>query len=225
MAKIYTDGAGSMFQGQKGLIAVVFEGSKELLEEIDNPVTNNEAEYLAMLKALNLCSVGDEIFTDSQLVVGQLTKGWNVNADNLRVFVEEGKNLVALRRCSVTWVPRDKNLAGKLIEERQSGSWFKTKTLLKNYVDTLPYSPAYVILSLEQFLDAQKKDKDAVIKSFDDILKWHLSQLEQELQFAVSGEISELHAKKLELLELQRDFHSVLEGKKFEKFKEEGGSS
>ena len=225
MAKIYTDGAGSMFQGQKGLIAVVFEGSKELLEEIDNPVTNNEAEYLAMLKALNLCSVGDEIFTDSQLVVGQLTKGWNVNADNLRVFVDEGKNLVALRRCSVTWVPRDKNLAGKLIEERQSGSWFKTKTLLKNYVDTLPYSPAYVILSLEQFLDAQKKDKDAVIKSFDDILKWHLSQLEQELQFAVSGEISELHAKKLELLELQRDFHSVLEGKKFEKFKEEGGSS
>jgi hypothetical protein len=29
-----------------------------------------------------------------------------------------------------------------------------------------------------------------------------------------------LHAKKLELLELQKDFHSVLEGKKFEKFGE-----
>jgi ribonuclease HI len=225
MAKIYTDGAGSMFQGQKGMIAIVFEGSKEILKEIDEPSTNNENEYRGMVEALKLCSKGDEIFTDSQLVVGQLTKDWNVNAENLRPFVEEGKKLIAEKKCSVTWVPRDKNLAGKLIEERQSGSWFKTKTLLKNYVDTLPYSPAYVILSLEQFLDAQKKDKDAVIKSFDDILKWHLSQLEQELQFAVSGEISELHAKKLELLELQRDFHSVLEGKKFEKFKEEGGTS
>jgi ribonuclease HI len=215
MAKIYTDGAGSMFQGQKAVIAVVFEGSKEILEEIDNPVTNNESEYLAMLKALNLCSVGDELFTDSQLVVGQLTKGWNVNAENLRHFVEEGKNLIALRRCSVTWVPRDKNLAGKLIEDRQSGSWFKTKTLLKNYVDTLPYSPAYVILTLEKFLDAQKTERDKAVKGFDDILHWRLGQIEQELQFAISTEISELHAKKDELKELEKDFHSVLEGKVF----------
>lgn len=220
MTKIFCDGAGSMFSGQKGMIAVVFEGLKEIVEEVDEPSTNNEMEYGAVLKALKVCNPHDEIFTDSQLVVGQLTKDWNVNAENLRPFVEEGKRLIAEKGCTVGWLSRNQNLAGKLIEERQSGSWFKTKTLLKNYVDTLPYSPAYVILSLEQFLDAQKKDKDAVIKSFDDILKWRLGQIEQELQFAVSGEISELHAKKFELLELQRDFHSVLEGKRFEKFGE-----
>lgn len=219
--KIFCDGSGSMFKGQKALIAIVFEGSKEIVKEFDEPATNNEMEYTAVLEALKVCNPHDEIFTDSQLVVGQLTKGWNVNAENLRPFVEEGKKLIAEKKIEVRWVGRADSLAGKLIEERQSGSWFKTKTLLKNYVDTLPYSPAFVVMTLEQFLDTQKKDKDKIIKSFDDMLVWHLSQLEQELQFAISTEISELHAKKLELLELQKDFHSVLEGKKFEKFKEE----
>ena len=209
-----------MFQGQKGLIAIVFEGSKEILKEIDNPITNNEAEYGSVIEALKICSKGDEIFTDSQLVVGQLTKDWNVNAENLRPFVEEGKKLIAEKHVQISWVPRASNLAGKLIEDRQSGSWFKTKTLLKNYVDTLPYSPAFVVMTLEQFLDTQKKDKDKIVKSFDDMLAWHIHLVEQELGFALNTEISELHAKKLELLELQKDFHSVLEGKKFEKFGE-----
>ena len=221
MTRIFCDGAGSMFSGQKALIAIVFEGSKEIVEDFDSPATNNEMEYKSVQKALKICSRDDEIFTDSQLVVGQLTKGWNVNAENLRPFVEECKKLIAEKHVQISWLSRDKNLAGKLIEDRQSGSWFKTKTLLKNYVDTLPYSPAYVILTLEKFLDAQKTERDKAVKGFDDILHWRLGQIEQELQFAVSGEISELHAKKDELVALQRDFHSVLEGKKFEKFKED----
>ena len=46
-----------------------------------------------------------------------------------------------------------------------------------------------------------------------------IHDIEQELQFALSTEVSELHAKKTELLELEKDYHNFLEGKKFEKFK------
>jgi len=59
-------------------------------------VTNNEAEYLALIGALDylagaftavaadLKTISITIRTDSQLVIGQLSMGWKVKAPNLR---------------------------------------------------------------------------------------------------------------------------------------------
>jgi len=59
-------------------------------------VTNNEAEYLALIGALDhlavaftavaadLKTIKITIKTDSQLVIGQLSMGWKVKAPNLR---------------------------------------------------------------------------------------------------------------------------------------------
>jgi ribonuclease HI len=59
--------------------------------------TNNEAEYGALLRLLrrgNL-TAEDWIFTDSQLLIGHLTKGWNVRAENLRPLFQEALTLLA----------------------------------------------------------------------------------------------------------------------------------
>jgi len=62
-------------------------------------VTNNEAEYLALIGALDhlasaftavggdLKTISIAIRTDSQLVIGQLSMGWKVKAPNLRPLV------------------------------------------------------------------------------------------------------------------------------------------
>jgi len=68
-------------------------------------VTNNEAEYMALIKALehisnaflhvnaDLKTIKLTVRTDSQLVVGQLSKGWKIKAQNLRPLVIKASSL------------------------------------------------------------------------------------------------------------------------------------
>lgn len=61
--------------------------------------TNQEAEYKSIINALtvikNRFSTEDvEIYTDSQLIVGQLTQNWKCKAVNLVDFVNMAKNLM-----------------------------------------------------------------------------------------------------------------------------------
>jgi ribonuclease HI len=75
--------------------------------EFGHGVTNNEAEYRTLIAALK--DLVDRIeragkdpadysllaYTDSQLMVGQLTLGWQVKAANLRPLVDEAAALLA----------------------------------------------------------------------------------------------------------------------------------
>lgn len=83
-------------------------------------VTNNEAEYRTLIAGLKdlvgrIQRAGKApadysllVHTDSQLMVGQLTQGWQVKAANLRPLVDEARSLVqAFGRCDLVKVPRD----------------------------------------------------------------------------------------------------------------------
>ncbi|MEJ2733323.1 MAG: reverse transcriptase-like protein [Anaerolineae bacterium] len=83
-------------------------------------VTNNEAEYRALIAGLKdlagcIQRVGKSpsgysllVHTDSQLMVGQLTQGWQVKAANLRPLVDEAATLIrTFGRCDLIKVPRD----------------------------------------------------------------------------------------------------------------------
>jgi ribonuclease HI len=83
-------------------------------------VTNNEAEYRTLIAGLKdlvgrIQRAGKApadysllVHTDSQLMVGQLTQGWQVKAANLRPLVDEARGLVqTFGRCDLVKVPRD----------------------------------------------------------------------------------------------------------------------
>ena len=83
-------------------------------------VTNNEAEYRALIAGLkdlvgrirradkSPSAYSLLVYTDAQLLVGQLTQGWNVKAANLRPLVDEARGLIgAFGRCDLVKVPRD----------------------------------------------------------------------------------------------------------------------
>jgi len=80
--------------------------SKRLTRSFGIGITNNEAEYMIVIAVLEFMLEGVRanavdptdksicIKTDSQLVVGQLTQGWKVNAENLRPLFEKVVNLM-----------------------------------------------------------------------------------------------------------------------------------
>jgi ribonuclease HI len=96
-------------------------GQKQVIRlEFGRGVTNNEAEYRTLIAGLKDLvgrieragkSASDYsllVHTDSQLMVGQVTQGWQVKAANLRPLVDEAKRLVqAFGRCDLVKVPRD----------------------------------------------------------------------------------------------------------------------
>ena len=115
---IWIDGSPALRQTQQGRIAIVYEDGRTFVAEIGSG-TNNEAEYRALIEALKTCNENDIINTDSQLLVGHLTKGWKVNAENLKEHYKQAKELLDKKKCKLVLVKRQDNKAGKLFENME----------------------------------------------------------------------------------------------------------
>ena len=96
-------------------LAVVDGGSLD-----HGTATNNEAEYRTLIAALkdltgriqkagrSPASYSLLVYTDSQLMVGQITQGWQVKAANLRPLIDEARSLLkAFGKADLVKVPRD----------------------------------------------------------------------------------------------------------------------
>lgn len=73
--------------------------------------TNNEAEYLTLIEALQYCREhmlqAPQIYMDSQLVVNQVAGGWKPKAENLKPLCERARGLWRELHAGLAWVPRD----------------------------------------------------------------------------------------------------------------------
>jgi ribonuclease HI len=90
--------------------------------------TNNEAEYLALLKALQLISErladksgygGEKVLirSDSKLIVNQVKGEFHVKEPRLKDMSERAKDAIQkLGSVQLEWVPRRENYAGMWIE-------------------------------------------------------------------------------------------------------------
>lgn len=125
MQIIYCSGQSAQYQGEFGKIAVISEEhGSHALDVLSQDATINQISYLAMRESLIVANVGDEIRSDSQLVVGQLTKGWAVNAESLKALHAECAKIYAEKKVKVVWVRRQDNLAGQLLERLKGRSMF-----------------------------------------------------------------------------------------------------
>ncbi len=76
-------------------------------------------EYQALLNALeDERSNGANIYTDSGLLVGHLTKGWRVKAPNLKDIQNECAKRLKERNAKMHWIPRGQNRAGEVLERQ-----------------------------------------------------------------------------------------------------------
>ena len=117
----YTDGSSTIgvksaycVTDEKGQV-IAFEETRRK-EPIILEKTNNAEEYRGVITALKLCKEGDEICTDSLLVVNQIKGAYKVKQDHLKPLFYQAKVLLAEKRAKLTWISRKENLAGKVFE-------------------------------------------------------------------------------------------------------------
>lgn len=137
MDKIFinTDG-GSRGNPGSAAVGVVFcdADGKEMHSYMEciGTATNNEAEYAAIIKALEILKkskwflenniAGKEVVCrlDSQLVVEQINGNYKVKQDHLKVFITRIQQLVSDLHLNISFVhiPREENkLADKLVNK------------------------------------------------------------------------------------------------------------
>jgi len=112
---IYVDGAGGK---KSGFGFFVKETGESFYEEKSN-ITNNQAEYLAIIAALKKfqdSSVQIVIFSDSKNTVNQLNHEFAINNEQLRALAQEAWLLIPkIPQLEIKWIPRKENLAGKML--------------------------------------------------------------------------------------------------------------
>lgn len=111
--KIWVDGSG--WNGRGSALVIFPEGGKPIVKRFSDEYTNNEMEYRAVIEGLKIAQNGDEIFSDSQLVVYQASYKWKVKEKNLIPLHEEVLKLLDEKNVALTWIPREENKAGQLI--------------------------------------------------------------------------------------------------------------
>jgi ribonuclease HI len=121
MAIYYTDGSSTI--GVKSAYCVTDENGKivemhetKLYNGKQFNYTHNEEEYRGVIAALHMCSEGDEIRTDSKLVVEQVAGRFKVKKPHLINLCETVKDLLFIKKAKLTWIGRETNLAGKVFE-------------------------------------------------------------------------------------------------------------
>ncbi len=122
---IYTDGGARGNPGPAGIGYVIKSGDKIIREgkEYIGRATNNQAEYKAVLAALQqakqLGVQEIEVYTDSELVVNQLSRKARIKNQSLGlIFVQIWNLAVRFKRVSFHHIPREKNTeADKLVNQ------------------------------------------------------------------------------------------------------------
>ena len=129
MLTIHIDGASRGNPGPSGIGVVIIKNKLIIAEynEFIGKKTNNQAEYVALKKALQIASMLDNeitVLSDSKLVVSQRKNKYRVRNKQIKIIFREISNLEKQFRTVIyRYIPRAKNhyadfLANRAIDER-----------------------------------------------------------------------------------------------------------
>ena len=110
---VYVDGSGGLNSG----FGFFVKETGESFYEKRSDITNNQAEYLAIISALKKFVDTDLIiYSDSKNTVNQLNHEFSINNEKLRDLARESWLVIEkISNLSIVWIPRQENLAGKML--------------------------------------------------------------------------------------------------------------
>ncbi len=124
MLIIHTDGACFGNPGPMGIGVVVYRGKKKIMEisEYVGEGTNNIAEYLALIRALEIVKKTGEnevhIKTDSELLARQINGEYKVKDRKLKPLKARVDGLMLGMKVKVEHVPREENEEADRLSKR-----------------------------------------------------------------------------------------------------------
>lgn len=116
--EIYTDGAYKPSTNQGGWAFVVYENDKIVYKDFGGVLytTNNKMELIAIIKAvLYIKDKPATIYTDSNYIIGCITKGWTIKA-NIELW--KRFNQLDISNISFKWIKGHSTNEGNNVADR-----------------------------------------------------------------------------------------------------------
>lgn len=138
---IYFDGACDNNSKLKvmgtGVVAYINEeriSKYDKSEMVGTNGTNNIAEYMAMIKAIEVANEVDDLYVndlditihgDSKLVIEQMNGNWKVKSAHLKSYYNQAKELVLYNRNPIKfrWIPRERNTQADILSKECLKEW------------------------------------------------------------------------------------------------------
>lgn len=111
---VYVDGSGGPNSGYGYFVKETGESHYKA----EPGLTNNQAEYAAILAALERFAGSGSpvtIYSDSKVVVSQLNHEYAINSPALREMARKAWGMTASKNVEIRWISRRENLAGKML--------------------------------------------------------------------------------------------------------------
>jgi ribonuclease HI len=124
---LFFDGSSCGKDGGVGILLISPKGEMfEFAIPIQPTVTNNQAEYEALLRGLQYLreagAVSVEIYGDSELVIKQLNDQYECKSDTLRNYYEECREILkSFRLVILQHIPREHNEQANRLAQSASG--------------------------------------------------------------------------------------------------------
>lgn len=114
----YCDGSG--WNGRTSGYCFGLEDELILIITPEN-LTNNVAEYTAILEAMRSADIYDIIISDSLLAVNQIKGLWITRNTKLRELMQQCAFIMKEKKLYLSWIERGCNLAGIKIDKQYKG--------------------------------------------------------------------------------------------------------
>ncbi|XP_016195414.1 uncharacterized protein LOC107636416 [Arachis ipaensis] len=150
--KLYIDGASNQTFGGAGIILKNSAGvAYEQSIKFDFPVSNNQAEYAALIGGLILAKeVGAsrvEVSSDSQIVTSQINGSYQARDALLQKYLEKVKELCkSFEEVTIQHVPRERNARADLLSKLAST---KPGTGNRSLIQGLATEPAIIMCAAQ----------------------------------------------------------------------------
>jgi len=185
---IYTDGAAEPNPGPASIGVVIKDEKGNIISSISRYIgqtTNNQAEYLAVIEALEeaikLGATSVDLKSDSELVVRQITGVYKVRKEELKPLFQKVKQLQnSLKSFQVTHIKRNRNKAADRL----------TKKALELGVSSFKEKKRRLVITISQTSDEEGDIAD--LSKVIDILRRFQGQDEVKLRISDGEKIVSL---------------------------------
>ena len=117
MIEVFTDGRAEPNPGLGTYGYLVYQDGRRMHTDhgvVGRSVTNNSAEYFCLIKALeHLWESRDKeivVFSDSNLLVSQMSGDWKVKKGGYKAQFQQAKDLASgFKDLEFRWIPRERN--------------------------------------------------------------------------------------------------------------------
>ena len=135
--KIYIDGSSHGNPGPSGIGMVIYNDEVREYGEYIGYATNNQAEYCALIKALELAAAENSlyvtVYTDSQLLERQINGGYKVKNRVLKRLWERANHLISkFEQFQLIYIPRNLNRRANRLANLYASSEAEGSLNLKN---------------------------------------------------------------------------------------------